>query len=259
VGISAVILYIFLIAQGYRLFQFVGLWKHAAILAVIQTALPYLLISWGELHVDSAIAAIIHGTMPLFTIVLAHFFTEDDRLTVMKVIGTFIGFGGLILLVVPSLFNGIQINLLGLLAITFASLSFSGTILYSRKYLRGFPHSVVPTAGYFLSTLYLLPFSLWIEHPFSLPIPSFEAIGSLLALSILSTALASLVFFHIIEHLNATSVSMTSYLAPLIGAILGVVVLNEQLTWNTYVGGIFVIVGVITIHGTFKFMRKFQR
>jgi drug/metabolite transporter (DMT)-like permease len=158
----------------------------------------------------------------------------------------------LILLVFPAFTNHSQANILGLIAITSSSAVRAGSLIYTRKAICKVPTLIMSTTILFLTTLYLLPFSLLIEHPFSLPIPSVKAIGALLALSIIGTALVSLVYFHIFERINVTKISMTTFLIPLFGTILGVVVLDEQLTWNIYLGGIFIVLSVIMIHEIFK-------
>jgi drug/metabolite transporter (DMT)-like permease len=258
--IAAVILYVVLRMQGYRLFKFIGLWKQLVIVS-LNTSLTLILISWGEQYIDSAIAAILQGTIPLFTIVLAHFFTKDDRLTFIKIIGTLIGFIGLMLLVAPSFINHLQTSIQGLVAIIFSSAIYAGNLIYVRKYIHDIPNIptlVMPTTMLFLSALYMLPFSLLIEHSFNLPVPSFKAIGALLVLSIIGTALAFWLYFYILERVNATNMSMTSFLIPLVGTILGIVVLDEQLTWNIYVGGVFIIISVMMINEIFKSVLRFR-
>jgi drug/metabolite transporter (DMT)-like permease len=90
-SIATIILYVILRIQGYRFLPFIGLWKQIVIIA-FYASLVMLLLTWRMQHTDSAIAAILQGTIPLFTIVLAHFFTTDERLTLIKISGIFIGF-----------------------------------------------------------------------------------------------------------------------------------------------------------------------
>ncbi len=260
VGIAALVLYLILRMQGGRLPKFGPLWKHLALMAFVQHALPFTLFNWGEQYIDSALAAILNGTVPLFTIILAHFFVYDDRMTPAKLMGVLVGFGGLILLIAPSLVGGIKTTTWGLLAIVLASVSYGVAIVYSRLHLRGQPPLVAPTAQLGLATLYILPLSLVIDQPFTLPMPSLSALGGLLVLAIFGTAVAFVVYYHIIERVSPSYISMVTYMVPAFGVVLGVVILNEQLQWNAYAGCALILTGVMIVNGLFdKSLARLRR
>ena len=252
VGIAAAILYIILRLQGRNLPAFGPIWKHLAVMAFFQHALPFTLFNWGEQHISSALAAILNGTTPLFTIILAHMLVQDDRMNLAKVIGVLVGFGGLLLLIAPSLLIGLQATTLGLLAVTVAAASYGVAIVYSRLNLRGQPPLVAPTAQLTVATIFMLPLSLFLERPFGLVAPSWSALGSLLALASFGTALAFVVYYYLIERVNATYVSMVTYMIPVIGLILGVLILNESIGWNAYVGCALILIGVMIVNGKFN-------
>jgi drug/metabolite transporter (DMT)-like permease len=252
VGLAALLLYVILRWQGGNLPKFGAIWKHFAIVGFFSNALPFVLFSWGEQYIDSALAAILNGTTPLFTIVLAHLFTADDRLSPVKATGTLIGFSGLVLLISPSLLGGIQLTTWGLLAVATAAFSYGIGIVYTRNHLRGLPRLVAPTAQLTMATLYMLPLSLIIEQPFRQPMPSWPAVASLAALSVLGTALAFVIYYFLLEQTSATYVSMVTYLAPVIGVVLGVAILGEQLNWITYAGCALIVLGVMVVNGIFK-------
>lgn len=252
VGVAAVLLNLILWLQGRRLPAFGPIWKHVAFMAFVHNALPFTLFNWGEQYIDSALAAILNGTTPLFTIILAHLFVDDDRLTPGKVAGVLIGFSGLFLLIAPSLLEGIQATTWGLIAIAVAAASYGVAIVYSRLRLRGLPPLVAPTAQLSLAAVYMLPLSLWLERPFALPAPSWAALGSLLVLAVFGTAVAFIVYYRLIERTSATFVSMVTYMVPVFGVILGVVVLDEQLRWNAYLGCGLILLGVMIVNGVFS-------
>jgi drug/metabolite transporter (DMT)-like permease len=258
VGLGALLLYLVLRLQGRHLPAFGPLWKHVAVIAFFHNAVPFVLFGWGEQYIDSALASILNGTTPLFTIILAHFFVEDDRLSPTKVAGVLLGFGGLLLLIAPSLLSGIQATTWGLVAITVASASYGVAIVYTRNHMRGLPPLVAPTAQLFVATLYLLPVSLLVDRPYTLPLPSWPALGSLLALAVLGTALAFIVYYRLVERADASYVSMVTYVIPVFGVILGVVVLNERLTWNALAGFVLILLGVMIVNGVFK-VSKWRR
>jgi drug/metabolite transporter (DMT)-like permease len=223
------------------------------------TALPFALFSWGEQYIDSALAAILNGTTPIFTIVLAHFFIKDDRLTLSKSLGVLLGFGGLTLLIGPSLLGGVQATTWGLMAIAIAAASYGVGIVYSRKNLRGLPPLVGPAAQLMMAAFYLLPLSLLIEQPFTLALPSWQALGSLVVLATIGTALAFVIYYRIMEQTSATYLSMVTYMVPVFGVILGVWVLNEQLYWNAYAGCALILLGVMIVNGVFNSPAVWQR
>jgi drug/metabolite transporter (DMT)-like permease len=252
VGIGGILLYGVLRLQGRNLPPLGRVWLHFAFAAIVQNAIPFLLFGWGEQYIDSALAAILNGTTPLFTLLLAHMFTSDDRLTPTKTLGTFIGFSGLALLIGPSLLGGVKATTWGLIAVAVASLCYGIAIVYGRRNLRGLPPMVAPTAQLLLATLFMLPLSLVLEQPFNLPAPSWPALGSLLALGVFGTGLAFVVYYRIMEQTSATYVSMVTYLVPVFGVILGVVILNEQLGWNAYLGCALILLGVMIVNGVFR-------
>ncbi|MCB0168495.1 MAG: EamA family transporter [Anaerolineae bacterium] len=259
VGIAALLLLIILRMQGRRLPKFGPVWIHFAVMALVQNALPFTLFNWGEQYIDSALAAILNGTTPLFTILLAHIFVDDDHLTLGKMLGVLVGFGGLIILIMPSLVGGIEATTWGLIAVTIAAVSYGIAMVYSRLNLRGLPPLVAPTAQLTVATLYMLPLSLLFERPFLLPLPSLAAGGSLFVLAAFGTALAFVIYYRLIEQASASFVSMVTYVIPVFGVFLGVVILNETLDWNAYAGCALILVGVMLVNGVFKSLPGLRR
>lgn len=252
VGVGGILLYVILRLQRRNLPPLGRVWLHFAFAAIVQNAIPFLLFGWGEQYIDSALAAILNGTTPLFTLLLAHLFTTDDRLTPTKSLGALIGFSGLALLIAPSLLGGVKATTWGLIAVATASLCYGIAIVYGSRNLRGLPPMVAPTAQLLLATLFMIPLSLLVERPFSLPAPSWPALASLLALGVFGTGLAFVIYYRIMEQTSATYVSMVTYLVPIFGVILGVVILNEQLGWNAYLGCALILLGVMIVNGVFR-------
>ena len=252
VGVAAALLYLFLRLRGRALPRSGRLWGYFAVAGFFSNALPFTLITWGEIHIDSAVAAILNGTTPLFTILLAHLFTSDDRLNGTKVVGVLLGFGGLIVLIAPALVEGFHATTWGLIAVAVAAASYGVATVYTRQKLRGLPPLAAPTAQLTMATLFLIPLALLIEQPFSRPLPAWTALGSLLALAVIGTAMAFVLYYRLLEKLTATSISMVTYLVPVIGVFLGVAVLNEQPGWNAYAGCALILVGVMVVNGVFK-------
>ncbi len=112
------------------------MWLILTIIGFTNNALPYVMISWGEQYIDSAVAAILNSTTPLFAMVFAHLFLRDDRLTLPRLVGILVGFAGIVILVSRDLLSGLQINLLAQLAVLLASVLYAGTSVFARKTTR---------------------------------------------------------------------------------------------------------------------------
>lgn len=244
-GLGALILYVVLRLQGRHLPKWGRIWQHIAVVALIHNAIPYVLVCWGGLYIDSGLAAIITGTTPLFTIVLAHFWVTDDRLTPTKLFGMLIGFAGLPLLILPALTSGVQATTAGILAVLLAALCYAVALIYSRKNLRGLAPLSAPAAQLMMATIYMLPLSFIVDQSFRLPIPSWPAIAALLAVSVMGTALGFIFFYRLVEIATPSYISTVSYLIPLVGVSLGVLVLGEQLAWNIYTGFAIILGGIL--------------
>ncbi len=252
VGLAAIILYVVLRVQNGRLPQSPTIWKHIAIVALIHNTIPFVLFAWGEQYIDSALASILNGTTPLFTIILAHYFTVDDHLTPTKVIGVLLGFFGLILLVIPSFTDGVIATTWGVLAIALAAAMYGVAIVYTRNHLRGLPKLVAPTGQMIMATIMLIPLTLIVDQPWTLPAPSTQSILALLALAVWGTALAFVMYYKLLEVADPSYVSMITYVIPVFGVVLGVLVLEESITTLMIVGCGFILLGVMVVNGVFN-------
>lgn len=166
----------------------------------------------------------------------------------IEIMGILVGFAGVLVLIGPSVLNGFEATTLGLLAVTIAAASYGVAIVYTRLHLRGLSPLVAPTAQLTLAALYLVPLSLMFEQPFVGSLPAWDAIAALLVLAVFGTALAFVVNYHLLERTSATYVSTVTYLIPIFGVVLGMLVLNEQLHWTAYLGCALVLGGVMVIN-----------
>ena len=244
VSIAAIFLYLILKIQKINLPKFSIDWKHFAVMGFFSCALPFSFFSISEKYIDSSFASILNGTTPLFTILIAHFYTFDDRLNVRKIIGSIIGFVGLIILVAPSLFMA-KAEFFGIVLAIIAAASYAVGFVYAKKNISGFQPLIVPTAQLILSALFLLPIAFILEDPFAIKYISMPAIFSMLAISIGGSALAFIIFYKLIAATSATYVAAINYVLPIFGVVLGVIILHEQITWNIYFGSAIIFLGII--------------
>ena len=248
-AIGALMLWLVLRFNGQKLPGWDRIWIHLSIMALVHNAAPYVLVAWGSQTVDSGLAAIITSTAPLFTIILAHYIVADDRMTPAKLLGVLVAIGGMIVLLSPSFQAGLAASREGMTAVLAASLCYGVATVYTRKFLRGLPALVGPTAQLIVASGFLLPVSLLLERPYQLPIPSVTSLIAWGAAAVLSTAVAFIIFYRLIEMASPSFVSMVSYLIPVVAAVLGVLVLGEQLLWNAYVGFGIILAGVTIANG----------
>jgi len=225
-----------------------ALWGALIFMGLINTALPFVLISWGEKTIDSAVAAILNGAVPLFTLVMAHFFLHDDRMTWFKSLGVLSGFAGVVILMSQGLSpEGIQAGFLGQLAVLAASAFYAIAVVYSRRKLKG----VAPLVQGFASALFA-DLMIWggvvqWEWPLALPTLPLTWV-SLAALGVFSTGIAYAIYFYLIHSIGPTRTSMVTYVAPVVGVVLGVTFLNEPLTWQLALGTAFIASAVWVVN-----------
>lgn len=248
VGLGAAFLYLILKVQGRSLPKLGTTWLPLAVMGITSNAIPFALLSWGQQYIDSALAAILVGTMPLFTLLLAYLL-GDESLSPGKLIGVVVGFGGLIALFIPALLDGVEASLWGLGATVGAAVSYSYAFVYARRRLRGLPPLVAPAMQLITASVVLVPLALIVEQPYTLPLPSGPVLLSLFLVTAWSTVLAFVVYYRVMEWANATTMSIVTYLNPIVAVILGVLILNEQPGWHGYLGGALIIAGAIFVNG----------
>jgi drug/metabolite transporter (DMT)-like permease len=213
------------------------------LLGITNVAIPFFLISWGEQSIDSAVAAILDATVPLFTILIAHYLLHDDKMTWPKVLGLLIGFAGVMILMSKDVGASFG-SLLGQLAVVLASAFYAGSAVYVRKTTEDTP-GILRSAGPLVSATVVMWLATFIvERPIEIPKLGITWIA-LLFLGILGSGLAFVLSFYLIHEIGPTRTSMVTYLFPLGGVILGVVFLNEKLSWQLLVGAVLIILSLV--------------
>ncbi len=224
-----------------------ALWAWLALLGITNTLLPFALISWGEQHVDSAVAAILNGTVPLFTMVIAHFSLHDDRMTVPRFVGLIVGFIGVIVLMGHDLdLAAMRTNIGGQAAVVLAALSYAASAVLARKKLRG----IEPLTQAFVPVVSAASLA-WVAALVvegggapSLPITWF----ALLWLGLLGSCVAYLLYFYLLHHVGPTRATLVTYVFPVVGLVLGVVFLGETLDLGLAIGAALIVGGIAVVN-----------
>ena len=216
-------------------------------MGLIYNALPFCLIVWGQTRIESGVASILNATTPIFTVLLAHFLTSDERLTIPKILGVLVGFIGVYLMMMPELDNGFGWRGLGQVAVLGAAISYSFSGIFGKRF-KHIP-AVVNSAGMLLcSSIMMLPLAVIIDAPWSIQ-PSFEAVSAVLGIAVISTVAAYLLYFHLLAAAGATNVLLVTFLIPVSALMLGVGVLDEIIKRLDYAGMGCIFLGLIIIDG----------
>lgn len=209
-------------------------------MGIAAAALPFLLVTYSEKHLSSGLAGLINGSVPVFTTIMAHFYLPKDRLTLRKVLSISMGMSGLACVLFPNM--GQDLGQTGsIIMVIISSIGYAFGMVYSKKKLLGLPPLIAPTWQLTIASLLFFPLSLFIDKPYSLPIPSLKAISATIGLALIGSALAFVVYYRIIEIAGASYVSLCTLLFPLLAVFLGAVFLNEKLDWHSYLGGGLII------------------
>jgi len=210
-------------------------------------AIPYVLISWGEQYIDSAVAAILNSTTPLFAMIFAHLYLKDDRLTASRLVGLLVGFVGILILVSRDLSSGTQFNLAGQLAVLLASILYAGTVVFARKTTQGISPialALIPLIG---ADLFMWVITPMVESPLSLPTLPITWVA-VVWLGLMGTCIAFLLYYYLLHSVGPTRTALVTYVFPLVGVILGVIFLGELLDWQLVVGGALVVGSIVVVN-----------
>ena len=217
-------------------------WRHCLVLGVLNAALPFWLIAWGEQYIDSGLAAVVQASVPIFNALFVLRFLPHERLDLSRALGLAIGLAGVA--VVTGIHpEGGWLAVAGALAVVASSIAYAGAGVYGQLAVSGTAGPVLAAGSMLAGGLVLTPFAV-----FQIPddAPSLEAIGSLLALSLLGTALAQLVLFRMLATHGSSRLSLVTYLMPGFALLYGALLLDERITLSI-VGGLALILGGVAI------------
>lgn len=219
-------------------------WAMLILMGITNTALPFVLISWGEIVIDSGVASILNSTTPLFTLIIAHFFLSDERMTVPRALGLLLGFAGILLLFSRDIgLEGFRSGLLGQAAVLTAAISYAGSSVFARRAFREVPVLVQSAVPLFTADLLIWGGALAFESPLALPSLPLTWIA-LLWLGLLGSCLAYLLYFYLINKEGSTRSTLVTYMFPVIGVALGVLFLGETLDARLVIGALMVVAGI---------------
>lgn len=224
-------------------------WWQLTLLGFFNVAMPMALFFWAQTRIDSALAAILNATVPLWGVLIAHLFTHDERATPLKLVGVLLGFGGIIVMVGPEAVNGMGQDVVAQLACLFAAASFAGAAVYARRLGTTIAPMAAATGQIVTATALLLPLAIIVEQPWAAPAPNMTAVAALLTLALIGTSFAYFIFFRLIDRAGASNALLIALVMPPIAILLGVAVLGEVLTRDQVIGMALITLGLLVIDG----------
>ena len=217
-------------------------WKLLMLVALFGNAFPFWFIAWGQEQVDAGLTAILMAIMPLITLVLAHFFTQEEKLNRYKVIGFLLGLIGVMYLIGFNKLASLGSETVRQYAIMAGATCYAiHAILFKR--LTNLPRKPIVVVVLTLSALVLLPVVLFVDQPWELD-PSADGLAALLFLAAIPTALGTIMLFAIIGRQGASFLSQINFLVPVFGVLWAVLLINEVLPPNAFVALALILAGI---------------
>ena len=223
-------------------------WRAYLFMGFFNTAFPFIVINWAETRIDSALAAILNATTPLFAFIIAHFWQVDEKITATRAGGLIIGFVGVVVLVSREFGpQGVAGSVWGQVAMLVASMSYALTANFSRRHLRGHPPLVQATMVVLFADAISWSVALATDRPFGPPSSALTWFA-LAWLGLLGSCVAYMLYFYLLNTVGAGPSSLVTYVFPVVGLLLGIIFLNEVADWHLIVGSALVVGGIVVVN-----------
>lgn len=257
VGIAALALHLVLRAAGIRFAPDRARCRDYALMGLLNNLVPFGLIFFGQLEIGAGLAAVINGMTPFWSALIARA-AGAERLPLRKAVGVILGFCGLAVTVGPAALDGLDAPLIAQIAVVGATISYGAASVFGRRFAGQQP-LVTATGQLSASTVLVLPLALAVDTPWMLPMPGPAALGAVLGLALISTALAYILFFRVLASAGATNVALVTLLIPVSAIALGAVVLGETVEPRQIGGMAMIALGLAVIDGRLLELRADRR
>lgn len=248
VAIAAAALQIYLATRGISFRLALPYAGGFFLLAILNNVIPFSLIFAGQTQLGAGIASVLNATTPFWTIVLANALTADEKITWNKIAGVLLGVAGTAVMIGPSLLTGFAGPVWPKLALIAASLSYALALMVAKRF-RALPPTVVATAQLTCSTIVMIPVVLFTQDPAHLFAASAPVWTAVVALALLSTAFAYILYFNLVASAGATNASLVTLVVPASAILLGALFLGERLDAVEMAGIALIGLGLLTIDG----------
>jgi len=241
-SLAAVIILAYARLRGHRFPDEPGLWSKFLLIGLFGNALPFTLISWGEQTIDSGLAAILMAVMPIATLLLAHFFADNERMNPARVTGVAFGFAGVLVLIGPDALRGLGHEATRQTAVAGGAVCYAIATVIARR-LPKMPTSLSSAGALVAAVAFALPISLFVDRPWQLS-PSVDSAVAVVVLGLFPTALAYILYFTLLRRTDANFIALNNYLIPCLGVVWGIVFLDEILHWRAILALGIILTGI---------------
>ena len=256
VVLAAAALWLFFLGSRRTLPPLSGLLPPLLLLGLLNNAIPFSLIFWGQREIGAGLASVLNAMTPVWTVMLAQVITRDEKLTLEKSIAVLTGFVGVAVLVGETAANGLSGPIPAKLAVLAASLSYAAAAIFGRRF-RAVDPVFIACGQLSASAILLFPAALVMDGAASLSMPSAATLMAVLALALLCTAVAYVLFFRILAAAGATNTSLVTFLIPVSALLLGAWLLDEKLSRSDIAGMALIAIALLLIDG--RSTRWFKR
>ena len=257
VGLASIALLIFLACSGQSMPTDRRVWAAFFIMGLLNNAIPFSLIVWGQTHVSAGQASILNATTPIFTVIAAHVFTRDEKMKWRHLAGIALGFAGVVVLMGAAFLDAFTNSFLAQTALLGAAVFYALSAVFGRRFRQlGVAPMQIATGQVTAAALLLLPLVVLIDQPLQLAPPGLPSILAVLGLALISTAFAYVLYFRILASAGATNLSLVTMLVPPTAICLGILFLDEVLARHHLVGLVLIISGLLVIDGRLAAFRR---
>lgn len=248
VGLAALVLLPIVWLARIRFPRTLREWAPFIGMSILNNVIPFAVMLLGQKYITSGLTSVLNATTPLWAALLAHAFTQDERLRPNTLVGVLLGIGGVAVLMGPELLGGGNTSAFGMACVLLSAVFYGLSALWGRR-LRGYPPLLTACCQMLCSTLLIAPIALAVDRPWEMGLPSAHVIAAVAGLAVLSTALAYLVFYRIVTISGPSNAMLVTLINPVCAIALGVMVLGETLLPRHMLGAMVIASALLVIDG----------
>jgi len=256
VFLASLALFILIKARGRAIPLSLSVWAAFVGMGLLNNIIPFSLLFYGQTQIGAGLASILNATTPIFTVVLTHYLTTDERMTPGKLIGAAFGVAGVAILIGVDALEGLSLSVLAMIGCLGAALAYAFAAIYGRRFqAMGLQPTEVAFGQVTASAIMMAPIAFFVDAPFATP--GADSLAALAALGLLSTALAYFLYFRILSTSGATNLTLVTFLVPVSGVTLAILFLGERLAPNHIAGMALIALSLAAMDG--RLWRRLQR
>ncbi len=223
-------------------------WRDVCVVALLSSAIPLVLIPWGEQEISSQLAGILNGAMPLWVALFAHAFLASERLHRTAMLGLVLGFAGTAVVIGPEVLDVASASTQGALAVVGATVGYAASAVFVRRRLLGVDSTLLAGSQNVIAFVMLTPLLLAVESVPDLPSMSSRVVIASVGLALLSSGVAYIIYYWLLATLHATQAALVTYLIPIAAIFWGWLVLRESIGLAALPGLLLIIAGIYLVN-----------